>query len=199
MNASIVILAGDGIGPEVTTEARKVLSAVGEKYNHHFAFDEQLMGGRAIDELGTSLPELAIGLNAATQGNGGLAVGNIVGTNLVNILLILGLAALMRPVEFEPRTLRILYAPCEDGKLYFAMMSPRDDKEAAALPINPAVWGSVFPMLMPWADASRRVYRAVGEFVADRLPGPASEAEEHARRAVGSTRDADTTESLETG
>ena len=57
----------------------------------------------------------------------------------------------------------------------------------------------VFPMLMPWADASRRVYRAVGEFVADRLPGPASEAEEHARRAVGSTRDADTTESLETG
>jgi 2-methyl-3-hydroxypyridine 5-carboxylic acid dioxygenase len=50
---------------------------------------------------------------------------------------------------FEPRTLRILYAPCEDGKLYFAMMAPRDDKEAATLPINPAVWGSVFPMLMP--------------------------------------------------
>jgi 2-methyl-3-hydroxypyridine 5-carboxylic acid dioxygenase len=50
---------------------------------------------------------------------------------------------------FEPRTLRILYAPCEDGKLYFAMMAPRDDKEAATLPINPQVWGSVFPMLMP--------------------------------------------------
>jgi 2-methyl-3-hydroxypyridine 5-carboxylic acid dioxygenase len=50
---------------------------------------------------------------------------------------------------FEPRTLRILYAPCEDGKLYFAMMAPRDDKEAATLPINPTVWGSVFPMLMP--------------------------------------------------
>lgn len=50
---------------------------------------------------------------------------------------------------FEPRTLRILYAPCENGKLYFAMMAPRDDKEAATLPINPAVWGSVFPMLRP--------------------------------------------------
>ncbi len=50
---------------------------------------------------------------------------------------------------FEPRTLRILYAPCEAGKLYFAMMAPRDDKEAATLPINPAVWGSVFPMLRP--------------------------------------------------
>ena len=50
---------------------------------------------------------------------------------------------------FEPRILRILYAPCEDGKLYFAMMSPREDKEASALPIDPGIWGSVFPMLMP--------------------------------------------------
>jgi 2-methyl-3-hydroxypyridine 5-carboxylic acid dioxygenase len=50
---------------------------------------------------------------------------------------------------FEPRTLRILYAPCEDGKLYFAMMAPRADKEAATLPINANVWGDVFPMLLP--------------------------------------------------
>jgi 2-methyl-3-hydroxypyridine 5-carboxylic acid dioxygenase len=48
---------------------------------------------------------------------------------------------------FGPRTLRILYAPCEDGKLYMAMMAPREDKEAATLPVDPAVWGSVFPML----------------------------------------------------
>ena len=50
---------------------------------------------------------------------------------------------------FEPRTLRILYAPCENGKLYLVMMAPRDDKEAATLPIDPAVWSSVFPMLEP--------------------------------------------------
>ena len=50
---------------------------------------------------------------------------------------------------FEPRTLRILYAPCENGKLYMVMMAPRDDKEAATLPIDPAVWSSVFPMLEP--------------------------------------------------
>jgi cation:H+ antiporter len=62
--------------------------------------------GMTVVSLGTSLPELAIGLNAARQGNGGLAVGNIVGTNLVNILLVLGLAALMRPVDFERHTLR---------------------------------------------------------------------------------------------
>jgi cation:H+ antiporter len=66
-----------------------------------------LVVGMTIVSLGTSLPELAIGLNAAQQGNAGLAVGNIVGTNLVNILLILGLSALIRPVAFESRTLRL--------------------------------------------------------------------------------------------
>ena len=49
---------------------------------------------------------------------------------------------------FEPRTLRILYAPCEDGKLYFAMMAPRADMEAATLPIDPKVWGG-FPPFVP--------------------------------------------------
>jgi 2-methyl-3-hydroxypyridine 5-carboxylic acid dioxygenase len=48
---------------------------------------------------------------------------------------------------FEPRTLRILYAPCEDGRLYMAMMSPRNDWEASRLPIDPAVWASTFPEL----------------------------------------------------
>jgi cation:H+ antiporter len=62
--------------------------------------------GMTVVALGTSLPELAIGITAAQQGNGGLAVGNIVGTNLVNILLILGVSALLQPVDFERRTLR---------------------------------------------------------------------------------------------
>jgi 2-methyl-3-hydroxypyridine 5-carboxylic acid dioxygenase len=50
---------------------------------------------------------------------------------------------------FEPRTLRILYAPCEDGRLYMAMMSPREDSEASKLPIVASVWAGVFPMLTP--------------------------------------------------
>ncbi|MEZ4659323.1 MAG: 3-isopropylmalate dehydrogenase [Caldilineaceae bacterium] len=56
MDAKIVVLAGDGIGPEVTTEAIKVLNAVGERFSHSFVFSQQLMGGRAIDERGNSLP-----------------------------------------------------------------------------------------------------------------------------------------------
>ena len=62
--------------------------------------------GLTVVSLGTSLPELAIGIDAAVTGNPDLAVGNIVGTNLVNILFILGVSALIRPIAFERRTLR---------------------------------------------------------------------------------------------
>jgi cation:H+ antiporter len=62
--------------------------------------------GLTVVALGTSLPELAVGVDAVRQGSPGLAVGNIVGTNLVNILFTLGLSALIRPIAFERRTLR---------------------------------------------------------------------------------------------
>jgi 3-isopropylmalate dehydrogenase len=60
MQARIVVLAGDGIGPEVTGEGKKILNAVAEKYGHAFEFDHQLMGGCAIDQVGTSLPEATV-------------------------------------------------------------------------------------------------------------------------------------------
>ncbi|MCH1865658.1 calcium/sodium antiporter [Nocardioides sp. CFH 31398] len=63
--------------------------------------------GVTVVSIGTSLPELAVGVNAALQDNAGLAVGNIVGTNLVNLLLVLGLAALLVPVDVDGRTLRV--------------------------------------------------------------------------------------------
>ncbi|MBO0841983.1 MAG: calcium/sodium antiporter [Nocardioides sp.] len=62
--------------------------------------------GLTVVSIGTSVPELAIGIGAALGGSPSLAVGNIAGTNLVNILAILGLSALIRPVAFDRRTLR---------------------------------------------------------------------------------------------
>jgi cation:H+ antiporter len=62
--------------------------------------------GLTVVALGTSLPELAIGIDSVRQGSPGLAVGNIIGANLVNILFVLGLSALIRPIAFERRTLR---------------------------------------------------------------------------------------------
>lgn len=62
--------------------------------------------GLTVVSIGTSLPELAIGITAAAEGSGELAVGNIAGTNIVNILFILGLSALLRPLAIEARTIR---------------------------------------------------------------------------------------------
>jgi cation:H+ antiporter len=65
-----------------------------------------MLVGLTVVSLGTSVPELAVGIDAAVSGSPGLAVGNIVGTNLVNILFILGLSALLVPVALQARTLR---------------------------------------------------------------------------------------------
>jgi len=65
-----------------------------------------LVIGLTVVSIGTSTPELAVGIEAALQDAGSLAVGNIAGTNTVNILLILGLSALLRPLALHLRTLR---------------------------------------------------------------------------------------------
>ena len=61
--------------------------------------------GLTVVSIGTSAPELAVGIDAMKVNAGSLAVGNIAGTNIVNLLLILGLCAALRPIDFERRTL----------------------------------------------------------------------------------------------
>lgn len=57
MDAKIVLLPGDGIGPEVVAEGRKALQAVGRKFGHRFEFESCLIGGCAIDATGSALPD----------------------------------------------------------------------------------------------------------------------------------------------
>lgn len=59
-NYNITLLPGDGVGPEVTAAARAVLEVVGQKSGHRFTFDEQLIGGAAIDATGEPLPEATL-------------------------------------------------------------------------------------------------------------------------------------------
>ena len=56
MNAKIVLLPGDGVGPEVVAEAVRILVAVGETFGHRFTFEEFMIGGAAIDAVGDPLP-----------------------------------------------------------------------------------------------------------------------------------------------
>ncbi len=57
MKANIILLAGDGIGPEVVAEAVRVLDAVAGKHKHSFSYSERLMGGCSIDKFGSSLTD----------------------------------------------------------------------------------------------------------------------------------------------
>ena len=60
MNYNVGVIAGDGIGPEIVSEARKVLDAIGAKFGHTFTYDEILMGGCSIDATGVPLTDDAI-------------------------------------------------------------------------------------------------------------------------------------------
>ncbi|MGF1455819.1 MAG: calcium/sodium antiporter [Alphaproteobacteria bacterium] len=63
-----------------------------------------LLTGIVLVGFGTSMPELVTSLNAALQGSPGIAVGNVVGSNIANILLVLGLVAVLHPVIAEPES-----------------------------------------------------------------------------------------------
>ena len=84
-----------------------------------------LVIGMTVVALGTSAPELLVSLNAALSGAPGLAVGNVVGSNIANILLILGAAGLVTPIACAAAGLRrdgiILLA----GTLIFSALSFR--------------------------------------------------------------------------
>ncbi len=60
MKLNIVCIPGDGIGPEIVTEAKKVLDAVGKKYGHEMLYTDILMGGASIDVHGVPLTDEAI-------------------------------------------------------------------------------------------------------------------------------------------
>src|SRR5687767_12783278 len=109
MQANIVVLPGDGIGPEITRVAQNVLGKAAEKFGHSLSFDEQLIGGIAIDASGTALPEATI---AACKRADAVLLGAVGGPKwsdpkakvrpeqgLLAIRKALGLYANLRPVK----------------------------------------------------------------------------------------------------
>lgn len=68
----------------------------------YFGMSERFIG-LTIVALGTSLPELVTSVTAARRGNAGIAIGNIVGSNIFNILFVIGTVALLCPVPFESK------------------------------------------------------------------------------------------------
>ena len=60
MKKNIAVLPGDGIGPEVVKQAKKVLDVIAQKYGHDFKYDDALVGASAIDQTEDPLPEETI-------------------------------------------------------------------------------------------------------------------------------------------
>ena len=78
----------------------KGASALARRFNI-----SELVIGLTIVALGTSLPELVISVGAALKGSSGISLGNIIGSNIFNGLFILGVAALITPINFSPKML----------------------------------------------------------------------------------------------
>src|SRR5262245_51617008 len=60
MKASIVLLPGDGVGPEAVDVARQVLEQAGKRFGHELTFYSHAIGGIAIDQMGSPLPDATL-------------------------------------------------------------------------------------------------------------------------------------------
>lgn len=66
----------------------------------------QLVIGLTIVAMGTSAPEAAVSISAALQDNAGITIGNVVGSNILNVLIILGLASIIIPIQVQKSTIK---------------------------------------------------------------------------------------------
>ena len=81
-------------GSDVTVDSATAIAEV-------IGLSERFIG-LTIVALGTSLPELVTSVTAAKKGNADIAIGNIVGSNIFNILFVIGISSLIIPINFEP-------------------------------------------------------------------------------------------------
>ncbi len=115
MKARITVLGGDGIGPEVTGQAVRVLQAVAKKFGHDFEFTTALIGGAAIDATGSALPPATVD---ACRSSAAVLLGAVGGPQwsdpaatvrpeqgLLELRKALGLFANLRPVRTIPSML----------------------------------------------------------------------------------------------
>ncbi len=152
--AKIAVLPGDGIGVEVTAQSVAVLSHVASKFGHDFSFEEGLIGGIAIDQTGTSLPDETLRLGESSDAILLGAVGGPKWDNptaavrpeqgLLAIRKHFGLFANLRPVKAYPALAQ--YAPLRaellqgvdmlfvrelTGGIYFGQRQEQGDGESA--------------------------------------------------------------------
>ena len=124
MKARILLLPGDGIGPETVLAARRVLECVEKRFGHDFDFSSALIGGAAIDACGHPLPEDTV---RAAHAADAVLLGAVGGPKwddapvrpeaaLLGMRKELGLYANLRPRKTLPRPQRRLCAETRDRR-----------------------------------------------------------------------------------
>ena len=93
----ILLFAGGIVGVIITSRA---INWAAVNIAEHFSISETVIGLTVV-AIGTSLPEISTCITAARKGEGELAVGNIIGADVLNILWIIGAASLVRPIRVE--------------------------------------------------------------------------------------------------
>lgn len=154
MKATIATLSGDGIGPEVMVQALRMLDKIASKYGHEFSTKEALIGGIAIDETGTSLPDETIKICEEADAILLAAVGGPKWSDpsakvrpeqgLLKIRQHFGLFANLRPVKIYPALIDhaplrphllegvdILFVRELTGGIYFGDRKEMDDGDEA--------------------------------------------------------------------
>jgi 3-isopropylmalate dehydrogenase len=154
MKATITVLPGDGIGPEVTAVAVGALERIASTFGHDFTFQEAMMGGCAIDAMGTSLPDETLRL--CEQGDA-ILLGAVGGPKwsdpsapvrpeqgLLQIRQHFGLFANLRPVKAYPALaehaplrpdlltdIDILFVRELTGGIYFGPREEQGDRDSS--------------------------------------------------------------------
>jgi 3-isopropylmalate dehydrogenase len=155
MKKNIAVLSGDGIGPEVTKQALKVLHSIEKKYNHSFTYTHADMGAIAIDNYGDPLPEATLSACKAADAVLFGAIGHPKYDNdpsakvrpeqgLLRLRKELGLFANIRPVTLYPtlghlsplKAEKIIGVDCVffrelTGGIYFGKKGHAEDRQSA--------------------------------------------------------------------
>lgn len=163
MDAKIVLLPGDGIGPEVVFQGRRALDAVAERMGHTFGYDEHLIGGCAMDQVGDPFPPESL---KACQQSDAVLLGAVGGPQwddpqaavrpeqgLLKLRQELGLYANLRPVYVFPglldssplkpektKDVDLLIVRELTGGLYFGKPRYRDEYQGQLRAIDTMVY-----------------------------------------------------------
>ena len=135
MECHIGVISGDGIGPEIVAEAKKVLDKAGEKYGHSFTYQDILMGGCSIDATGVPLTDEAI---AAAKASDAVLMGSIGGNTQTSPWY--KLAPELRP---EAGLLKL-----RKSLNLFANLRPAYEELKEACPLRDDIIGDGFDMMI---------------------------------------------------